>query len=30
MTKFDCGCRIMSECITLNNGDYKNLIGIIC
>ena len=23
MTKFDCGCRIMSECITLNNGDYK-------
>ena len=24
MTKFDCGCRIMSECITLNNGDDKN------
>ena len=23
MTKFDCGCRIMSECITLNNGDYR-------
>ena len=23
MTKFDCGCRIMSECIALNNGDYK-------
>ena len=23
MTKFDCGCRIVSECITLNNGDYK-------
>ena len=23
MTKFDCGCRIMSECINLNSGDYK-------
>ena len=23
MTKFDCGCRIIHECITLNNGDYK-------
>ena len=23
MTKFDCGCRIMSECINRNSGDYK-------
>ena len=23
MTKFDCGCRIMSECINLNSADYK-------
>ena len=30
MTKFDCGCRIMSECINLNSADYKNLTGVIC
>jgi hypothetical protein len=23
MLKFDCGCRIMSECINLNSADYK-------
>jgi len=23
MTKFDCGCRIMSDIINLNSGDYK-------
>ena len=23
MTEFECGCRIMSECINLNRGDYK-------
>ena len=23
MTKFDCGYRIMSECINLNSADYK-------
>ena len=23
MTKFACGCRIMSEGINLNSGDYK-------
>ena len=23
MTKFDCGCRIMSDTINLNSGDYK-------
>ena len=23
MTEFECGCRIMSECINLNKGDYK-------
>ena len=23
MTKFDCGCRIMSECINLNGADYR-------
>ena len=23
MTKFDCGCRILSDIINLNSGDYK-------
>ena len=23
MTEFECGCRIMSECINLNRRDYK-------
>ena len=30
MTKFDCGCRIMTDVMTLNDRKLSNVMGTTC